>query len=78
MAVEGCVGNQQSVRFFQKDNSRTGQTEEVMLGVSLDEMSDEDLAAHPDFDDDRYIAFFEDFDYWARWRADLERSYGRV
>ena len=22
--------------------------------------------------------FFEDFDYWARWRADLERSYGRV
>lgn len=23
-------------------------------------------------------AFFEDFDYWARWRADLERSYGRM
>ena len=24
------------------------------------------------------LEMFDDYDYWARWRADLERSYGRV
>ena len=22
--------------------------------------------------------FLDDYDYWARWRSDLERSYGRM
>ena len=32
MAVEGCVGNQRSVYFSQKDKSRTGQTEDWLHG----------------------------------------------
>ena len=43
-------------------NTATGEIEDV-------DFVDEDMGD---------LEMFYDYDYWARWRADLERSYGRV
>ena len=45
-------------------NTRTGRV--VEGGEIADELLDDETD------------FFDDYDYWARWRMDLERSYGRM